>query len=130
MDAAAGWAEVSTRCLGDDFVFQTCGMPERPDITVYIEALERRVVGRVLERLRVENPFVLRTALPPLSEVEGQRVVGLRRLGKRIAFGFENGRWLVVHLMIAGGCSGRTVRRKPLSGRCWRHFALRTGRSP
>jgi formamidopyrimidine-DNA glycosylase len=77
-------------------------MPELPDITVYLEALERRVVGRGLERIRVENLFVLRTAVPPIGELEGKRVVALRRLGKRIAFGFENGRWLVLHLMIAG----------------------------
>jgi formamidopyrimidine-DNA glycosylase len=73
-----------------------------PDITVYLEALERRVLGRVLDRIRVENLFVLRTAVPPIDVLHGQRVVALRRLGKRIAFGFEAGRWLVAHLMIAG----------------------------
>lgn len=77
-------------------------MPELPDITVYGEALERRVVGRVLEKIRVLDVFVLRTAVPPISALEGQRLEGLRRLGKRLAFGFSNGHWLVLHLMIAG----------------------------
>lgn len=77
-------------------------MPELPDITVYLEALERRVVGEVLERIRVLDGFVLRTAVPPVSALEGLRVERLRRLGKRIALGFANGRWLVLHLMIAG----------------------------
>jgi formamidopyrimidine-DNA glycosylase len=77
-------------------------MPELPDITVYIEALERRVLGRLLERIRLVDIFVLRTAIPPLDSLEGRRVTALRRLGKRIAFGFEGDRWLVLHLMIAG----------------------------
>ncbi len=77
-------------------------MPELPDITVYIEALERRVVGRMLEKMRIADVFVLRTAMPPISTLEGKRVVALRRLGKRIALGFEDGKWLVIHLMIAG----------------------------
>ncbi len=77
-------------------------MPELPDITVYIEALERRVVGAPLERVRLASPFLLRTVEPPLTAVEGRRVVGLRRLGKRIAIAFEGDLWLVLHLMIAG----------------------------
>ena len=77
-------------------------MPELPDITVYIEALEARVLGRVLERVRLDDIFVLRTALPPIDSLAGRRVERLRRLGKRIAFGFTGDRWLVVHLMIAG----------------------------
>lgn len=77
-------------------------MPELPDITVYVEALEARVVGQVLERVRVLDIFVLRTAVPPIDALAGQRVVWLRRLGKRIAFGFDDGKWLVLHLMIAG----------------------------
>jgi formamidopyrimidine-DNA glycosylase len=77
-------------------------MPELPDITVYLEALERRVVGRRLERMGLENIFVLRTAVPPIGSLEKRRVVAVRRLGKRIAFGFEGDRWLVLHLMIAG----------------------------
>jgi formamidopyrimidine-DNA glycosylase len=77
-------------------------MPELPDITVYIEALERRIVGRVLERALVAGPLLLRTARPPLDASHGRRVKGLRRIGKRIAIGFDNDVWLVFHLMIAG----------------------------
>jgi formamidopyrimidine-DNA glycosylase len=77
-------------------------MPELPDITVYLEALERRIVGRILERILIADVFVLRTALPPITALEGQRVVKLKRIGKRVAFGFENDHWLVIHLMIAG----------------------------
>ena len=77
-------------------------MPELPDIVVYIEALEKRIQGSVLERVRVASPFLLRTAVPPLSSVEGKKVIELRRLGKRICFGFHGDLWLVLHLMIAG----------------------------
>ena len=77
-------------------------MPELPDIVIYIEALEQRIQGAILERIRVASPFLLRTAVPPLSGVEGKKVVELRRLGKRICFGFEDDLWLVLHLMIAG----------------------------
>jgi formamidopyrimidine-DNA glycosylase len=77
-------------------------MPELPDITVYIEALEPRVIGHRLERIQLNSPFLLRTATPPISSIEGHEVVRLRRLGKRICFGFEDELWLVLHLMIAG----------------------------
>lgn len=77
-------------------------MPELPDIVVYIEALEKRIQGEILKRVRVASPFLLRTAVPPLSSVEGKKVIELRRLGKRICFGFEDDLWLVLHLMIAG----------------------------
>ena len=77
-------------------------MPELPDIVVYIEALEQRVAGHVLERVRIAGPFLLRTAVPPIDSVEGHKVVELRRIGKRIALGFDNGMWVVFHLMIAG----------------------------
>ena len=77
-------------------------MPEYPDIVVYIEALERLIQGRTLERVRLGSPFLLRTAVPPLSDVEGRKVVQLRRLGKRICIGLEENLWLVLHLMIAG----------------------------
>jgi formamidopyrimidine-DNA glycosylase len=77
-------------------------MPELPDITVYLEALERRIAGERLERVRVHSPFLLRTFDPPLEAAAGKRVVGLRRLGKRIAIGLEDELWLVLHLMIAG----------------------------
>ena len=77
-------------------------MPEYPDIVVYIEALEKRIMGQTLERVRVGSPFLLRTAAPPLSAVEGKKVVQLRRLGKRICIGLQDDLWLVLHLMIAG----------------------------
>jgi formamidopyrimidine-DNA glycosylase len=77
-------------------------MPELPDITVYIEALERRVLGACLEATRIAHPFLLRTFDPPIATLYGRRVVALRRLGKRIAIGFEGDHWLVLHLMIAG----------------------------
>jgi formamidopyrimidine-DNA glycosylase len=77
-------------------------MPELPDLTVYMEALERRISGRRLERVLIPSPFLLRTAVPPIESVNGRRVTGLRRIGKRIAIGFEGDLWLVFHLMIAG----------------------------
>jgi formamidopyrimidine-DNA glycosylase len=77
-------------------------MPELPDITVYLEALARRVMARMLERIQLSDAFVLRTAIPPIDSLEGRRVVALRRIGKRIAIGFEGDRWLMMHLMIAG----------------------------
>lgn len=77
-------------------------MPELPEITVYIEALEARTTGHVLERAEARGPFLLRTVEPPLSAAVAHRVTRLRRIGKRIAIGFDNGVWLVLHLMIAG----------------------------
>jgi formamidopyrimidine-DNA glycosylase len=77
-------------------------MPELPDITVYIEALEARILGQTLEAVRIVSPFLLRTATPPISDAVGQKVLQLRRLGKRICIGLEGDLWLVLHLMIAG----------------------------
>jgi len=77
-------------------------VPELPDITVYIEALEQRIAGTTLKRVSVASPFLLRTAVPPLASVAGKKVTGLRRLGKRICIGVEGDLWLVLHLMIAG----------------------------
>jgi formamidopyrimidine-DNA glycosylase len=77
-------------------------VPELPDITVYLEALQRRIVGQTLQEVRVASPFLLRTAVPPIQVVNGRKVTELRRLGKRIAIGLEGDLWLVVHLMIAG----------------------------
>src|SRR6266480_2969228 len=95
-------------------------MPELPDITVYIEALELRILGQPLERVRIVSPFLLRTVEPPVAGVEGGKVVALRRLGKRICIGVEGEIWLVLHLMIAGRlhwferASGKSVK---LAGR-------------
>jgi formamidopyrimidine-DNA glycosylase len=77
-------------------------MPELPDITVYLERLEAKVHGDTLQRIRVMNPFLLRTAVPPIKQAEGRRVIGLERLGKRIVLALEGGLFLVIHLMIAG----------------------------
>lgn len=77
-------------------------MPELPDITAYINALQARIVGQPLLRVRITNAFLLRTADPPISSIEDRTVRELRRIGKRIAFGVEGDVWVVIHLMIAG----------------------------
>src|SRR3974390_969022 len=77
-------------------------MPELPDISAYISALEPRILGQPLQRVRIASPFLLRTADPPLSSIDGRAVQALRRIGKRIAIGVEGDLWLVLHLMIAG----------------------------
>jgi len=77
-------------------------MPELPDITIYIEALERRVLGQPLEALTLRSPFILRTVDPPIKRLEGRAVRALGRMGKRIIFDFDDELYLVVHLMIAG----------------------------
>ena len=77
-------------------------MPELPDITVYLEALEQRVLGHKLEKVQIASPFLLRTATVPITAIEGKPVVELFRLGKRICFGMGDELWLVLHLMIAG----------------------------
>jgi formamidopyrimidine-DNA glycosylase len=77
-------------------------MPELPDITVYVEALERRVSGENLERVRIQAPFLLRTFDPPIDSTFGKNVREIRRIGKRIAIGLEDDLWIVLHLMIAG----------------------------
>ncbi len=77
-------------------------MPELPDITIYIEALQKRIVGQPLRRIRIRSPFLVRTFDPPLDSTEGKAIREIRRLGKRIALGFNEGIWIVLHLMIAG----------------------------
>lgn len=91
-------------------------MPELPDITAYISALEPRIVGQPLEHVRLASVFLLRTADPPLAAVEGRIVRELRRIGKRIAIGFDDELWLVLHLMIAGRLHWRPPAAK-LAGR-------------
>ena len=83
-------------------------MPELPDVVVYIEALERRTLDSPLEGVRLASPFVLRSVDPPIQALEGRRVRSLRRLGKRIVFGFDDELFLVIHLMIAGRLRWRT----------------------
>ena len=84
-------------------------MPELPDITIYIEALEQRILNHTLERVQLASPFLLRTATPPVTAVEGKRIHELRRLGKRICVGLENELWLVLHLMIAGRLHWKSI---------------------
>jgi formamidopyrimidine-DNA glycosylase len=84
-------------------------MPELPDITVYIEALDRRVVGRRLDAVRIHSPFLVRTFDPPLDAVRGKTIREIRRVGKRIALGFDDRLWLVLHLMIAGRLHWRSA---------------------
>lgn len=91
-------------------------MPELPDIAAYISALEARIVGQPLERVRLASVFLLRTVDPPLASAEGRAVVALRRVGKRIAIGVEGDLWLVLHLMIAGRLHWKPPQAK-LSGR-------------
>lgn len=91
-------------------------MPELPDITAYITALEARIVGQKLERVRLGSPFLLRTVQPPLASAEGRVVEKLHRVGKRIAIGMEGDLWLVLHLMIAGRLHWKT-REGKLGGR-------------
>src|SRR5262249_46885049 len=97
-------------------------MPELPDIVVYIDALERRILGHALERIEIAGPFLLRTAVPPIESAQNRRVIGLCRMGKRIAIGLESDAardadkeslWLVLHLMIAGRLHWSERRIKP-----------------
>jgi formamidopyrimidine-DNA glycosylase len=88
-------------------------VPELPDITLYLDALERRVLGRTLERVDLVSPFVLRSVEPPLAAAHGRRVTALSRLGKRIVVGLEADLFLVIHLMIAGRLQWRDGAAKP-----------------
>ena len=102
-------------------------MPELPDVTVYIEALETRILGRRLENALVPGPFLLRTIDPPVRACEGQAVTSLRRVGKRIAIGFDNDLWLVLHLMIAGRLHWSERRKKPDGRRTLAAFMFDSG---
>ncbi len=94
-------------------------MPELPDITIYVEALEKRILGRRLGSVRIVSPFLLRSVTPPVASAIGKRVVELRRVGKRICIGLEEEIWLVLHLMIAGrlhwGKKGAKLSKKHLA---------------
>jgi len=100
-------------------------VPELPDIAIYIEALERRVINQPFQGIRLTSPFLLRTASPPIENVHGRRVLAMRRLGKRICFRCEGELWLVLHLMVAGrlrwkgslNTSGSASARRRLSAR-------------
>ena len=94
----------------------TATVPELPDISAYIAALEARVLGQKLEHLRIGSVFVLRTVEPPITAAEGRTVAALQRVGKRIAIGLDNDIWLVIHLMIAGRLHWKAPQAK-LAGR-------------
>ena len=96
------------------------GVPELPDIALYVARLGQRIEGQRLERVRVASPFLVRSVEPPLSAVEGRAVLGLRRLGKRIVIALEAELFVVLHLMIAGRRSRR--------GSAWRRSISRAGR--
>lgn len=91
-------------------------MPEYPDLEVYLDALEARALGQILSKVRLGSPFVLRSVEPPLAAVEGKALVSLRRLGKRLVLGFDQGLFIVVHLMVAGRLAWKEPRAK-LPGR-------------
>ena len=102
-------------------------MPELPDLALYIEALQSRIIGATLKRVDIAGPFLLRTFEPPPGAVCGQRVASLTRVGKRIAIGFENGMWLALHLMIAGRLHWFEKVRKPDGRRMLAAFAFDSG---
>ncbi len=99
---------------------KTCdypGVPELPDIAVYVESLAAKLRGDALQRLRLLNPFLLRTALPPIASVEGRRVQGVERLGKRVVIELDGEQFLVLHLMIAGRLHWFAAGAKPSAGK-------------
>ncbi|PYT14677.1 MAG: formamidopyrimidine-DNA glycosylase [Acidobacteria bacterium] len=102
-------------------------MPELPDIVVYMEALEQRILGRVLERVQIAGPSLLRTADPPLDSTFGHKVSALRRIGKRIAVGFDHDVWMVLHLMIAGRLHWSERERSPDGRRMLAAFDFESG---
>ena len=114
----AEWSSANncTSCQIRALPCKLIGMPELPDISAYIAALESRIVGQPVTRIRLASPFLLRTVAPPLTSAEGCTVGKLRRVGKRIAIGMEGDLWLVLHLMIAGRLHWRSSNVK-LAGR-------------
>ena len=114
----AEWSSANncTSCQIRALPCKLIGMPELPDISAYITALESRIVGQPMTRIRLASPFLLRTVEPPLASAEGRTVRKLRRVGKRIAVGMEGDLWLVLHLMIAGRLHWRSSNVK-LAGR-------------
>jgi len=103
-------------------------MPELPDITIYVEQLERHIVGRTLEKLGIAKPFVLRTFDPPVAEVVGTAVRGVRRMGKRIVLALDGERFIVIHLMIAGRLKWRAPAAKlPPKGSILATFVFANG---
>ena len=103
-------------------------MPELPDLTLYVEALEHRVAGERLESVRLSSPFVLRSVDPPIAAAEGRRVTGVGRIGKRIVLSLESDLHLVLHLMIAGRLQWRTDGKQPSRKLCLAVFGFSRGR--
>jgi formamidopyrimidine-DNA glycosylase len=102
-------------------------MPELPDITVYLEALEPRILGHTLQRAQIAGISLLRTVEPPAAAADGHAVTGLRRIGKRIAIGFDNEVWFVLHLMIAGRLHWSQKPKKPDGRRTLAAFLFDSG---
>ena len=102
-------------------------MPELPDITVYVEALQARLLNAELQTVCVASPFLLRTVSPTLDQFNNRAVTEIRRLGKRICFGFDNDYWLVIHLMIAGRLQCQDKRAKPRKGKSLAIFECSSG---
>ena len=101
-------------------------MPELPDVDVYVQKLDERIRGETLDQIRVSSPFLIRSVEPALGDANGRRVIGVRRLGKRVVIGLEPDYWLVLHLMVAGRLQWRAqgpARSFP-HGK-WRHPAAR-----
>jgi formamidopyrimidine-DNA glycosylase len=92
-------------------------MPEYPDVTVYVESLEKRILDQNLENVRLASPFLLRSVDPPIASVKGKKVVSLRRIGKRIVIGLEEDLFLVIHLMIAGRLRWNAKKAAPVPGK-------------
>jgi formamidopyrimidine-DNA glycosylase len=105
----------------------TCPMPELPDITVYVESLESRIVGATLKTIRLNNPFLLRTATPPIDSAVGRRVTGVRRMGKRIVINLDGDVHLVIHLMVAGRLKWLPAGAKPPGKSALAVFEFDTG---
>ena len=102
-------------------------MPELPDLTIYIDALNERLQGATLEAAVVNSPFLLRTVAPPLADIAGQKLIEIRRQGKRICFGFANDHWMVVHLMIAGRFQWLDKSARPRKRRSLANFEFSSG---
>jgi formamidopyrimidine-DNA glycosylase len=102
-------------------------VPELPDVTLYVEALRERILGRRLERVSIRGPFLLRSAAPPVTAAEGKSVQDIRRVGKRIAIGMEDDVWLVLHLMIAGRLHWKSTPPKPTDKKVLAAFTFDSG---
>ncbi len=102
-------------------------MPELPDVEIYVEALSRRLLGSALKSARIRGPFLLRSVKPPVQAACGKRVLEIRRVGKRIAIGFEDELWFVLHLMIAGRLHWKDVEPKALGKNILAAFAFESG---